>query len=363
MMIWKRKLFLGITIGETTAVIGFYLFMALSYNFTIAMISKPYLKPGEELYSWWKLTRELIDYSIKLVLTIPVWWLLFRVMKGQPFWKKLLMHLVTLPIFIFSWKSLYYYFCDRMGHPHLSGPLEVWDVYIPTLFYVMQFCFFHLYEHYRAFQREQRTTTELRELALQTEMQSLKAQIQPHFLFNTLNSISASVPANLERTRELIARLAETFRFALQASEHEVVPLKHELEFVKAYLELEKERFSDRLQLHYEIDESLLDIPVPPMILQPLIENAIKHGIAGSVEGGSITISIQRLDKYARVSISDSGPGLRNCTPEKALQKGIGLRNTHQRLLKYYGQPIHFSVNQPSGVKVYFELPIKRNDR
>jgi two-component system, LytTR family, sensor kinase len=186
----------------------------------------------------------------------------------------------------------------------------------------------------------------------------LKAQIQPHFLFNTLNSISASVPKEMEHTREMIAKLADTFRYSLQASEQEWISLEEELDFTKTTLDLEKERLKKRLTVVYNIDESLLGIKIPPMLLQPITENAIKHGIAPSIEGGTITIEIRREKNKALVSISDTGIGYQGQLNEKLFEKGIGLRNTNLRLLKLYNEKIVVEKNVPTGLKFSFTIPI-----
>jgi len=353
---WGRKLFWGITIGEAAVVLGFYLFMAITYKITINLNSRSFLPPGEPLFAFSKAKREFADYAIKLLLTIPIWWFIFRVLRKLSLGKKLLVHLAGLPLFVFGWKEIFYYVCEQVGWGHLTSDGEIWDIYIPALFYILQFGVFHMYHYYKQLREEQRVASELRQLSLQGEMNALRAQIQPHFLFNTLNSISASVPSQLEHTRELIHRLAETFRFALNYSDSDFVPLRKELDFIRAYLELEKERFSDRLKVEYEIVESTLKTPVPPMLLQPLIENALQHGISKSVEGGLIKISIKPLQNNIVIEISDTGAGL-TVTAQEALTKGIGLRNTNQRLQRLYGKSIQIGPNRPSGAKVYFEIP------
>jgi LytS/YehU family sensor histidine kinase len=188
-------------------------------------------------------------------------------------------------------------------------------------------------------------------------MATLKAQIQPHFLFNTLNSISASLPIEQEPTRKSIARLADTFRFAMNTAEKEQVPFREELEFIQNYLALEQERFTDRLRVVYAVDEAALQSCVPPFLLQPLIENALKHGIGKSIEGGTLELLVRVEDQKTCFEIRDTGAGLNGYTKSDLLQKGIGLKNTRERLLKLFNEEIQISSLDPKGTKVQFSIP------
>ena len=358
--LWNKKLWPNITLAEYLAVLLFYIFMAASYGITLSLNNTESRKNGAPLIQFTELGPQFLDYGLKLIVTIPIWLLIFRVMMNRPLWERLCIHLLTLPFFVFTWKALYYAACEKFGIGHLYGRAEVWDVYIPGLVYVLQFVLFHLYDYYLALKKHEQLSVELKTMALQNEMKALHAQVQPHFLFNTLNSISASVPAHLEHTRELISRLADTFRFSLDASRHETISLRKDLAFIRAYLDLERERFSDRLQVVYDIDESLLDVEVPPMLLQPLVENALRHGISKSVDGGKLMLSVQPAGNNIRICVTDTGAGLNGVSPAAALRKGTGLGNTHQRLMKLYGQPVIIEPVHPTGARVFFELPKKQ---
>jgi LytS/YehU family sensor histidine kinase len=224
--------------------------------------------------------------------------------------------------------------------------------------YFIQFAIFHAYDYWHQTIRQQEKEKALLRLAHTAELHTLKAQIQPHFLFNTLNSISASVPSSQEHTRTLIAQLADVFRFAMNVTDKESIPLEKELQFIRNFLALEQQRFGDRLTVSYNVDETLAGYPVPPMLLQPLVENAIKHGIAGSVEGGHIALTIQRNAGQVHFEISDTGKGINGTPQEKLFGKGIGLDNTRQRLLRLYGSHLHISNGSPKGCLVQFSLPI-----
>jgi two-component system, LytTR family, sensor kinase len=345
-----KQLFWGIRIWQLLGFIGFYLFFALQYWLAIGLTT-----------DWnnniWK--EALIDYFIlKLFLTLPLWWLYFILWKKKSIGFKIGMHLLTGIAWVFCWFHGYRFIQDLRGGFYLVGTGIWWDVYIPGLVYCLQFAVFHVYDFYLQTQKQKQKEKILMQAAYNSEVNALKAQIQPHFLFNTLNSISASVPKEMEHTREMIAKLADTFRFSLQASEQEWISLEEELNFTRITLELEKERLKKRLKIVYNVDESLLQTKVPPMLLQPITENAIKYGIAPSIEGGSIAITIKRIGNKVNISISNTGENYKGELDDTIFNKGIGLRNTNQRLEKLFGEKITVSKNLPSGLVFSFNLPI-----
>ncbi|HEX8334965.1 MAG TPA: histidine kinase [Segetibacter sp.] len=354
--LWQRKLFWGISLKELALLLSFYFFMATAYYIAIVYNTRHFLKGSTDV-SWVSFSRELMDYGLKFLLTIPLWWLVFRGLKAIALWKKLMVHFVTLPLFVLSWRTIYYYFCDKIGYGHLNGDGSVWDIYIPGLFYAVQFGLFHMINYYNALQKQQKLSAELKQLAVQNEMNVLKAQIQPHFLFNTLNSISAAVPPHNEHTRELIAKLADVFRYAMNAAQKELITLEEELDFIKNSLVLEQERFRDRLKVVFDIDPRAHKMLVPPMLLQPIIENAIKHGISKSVEGGVVSVKIFLEENKINFEIRDTGAGLNGYSVSRLFSKGIGLSNTRQRLKKLYNEDINIVANTPKGTTVSFNIP------
>jgi hypothetical protein len=305
----------------------------------------------------WK--EALLDYFLlKLFLTLPIWWLFFKYWADKSIVFKVTMHLITGAVWVFCWFKGYRIIQDFRGGFYLKGDAIWWDVYIPGLLYCLQFAIFHLYDFYLQNEKQKKKEKDLMQTAYNSELNALKAQIQPHFLFNTLNSISASVPKEMEHTRELIAKLADTFRYSLTASEADKITLAQELDFTKTVLDLEKERLKKRLEVEYKVDESLLQMALPPMLLQPITENAIKHGIAPKVEGGKISISIQKVGDRAQFTISDTGVGYNGSLDVAIFTKGIGLRNTNLRLQKTYGESIQVQHNKPAGLIFIFCIPI-----
>lgn len=352
----EKKLIWNISLRELVIFLFFHLLVGLSY--WIALYITADFHPVKV-----KVVTICtgVNFAVKLFYIIPVYWLIFWKYRNWHLKNRLLLHLVAWPLYIYAWITTYYFILDQLPQGksfHLTWPFSFWDYFIGSLMYVVQFAALHMYENYILLKKQQAKEKELLKLTHQSEMNALKAQIQPHFLFNTLNSISASVPSQLERTRELIARLADTFRFALNASANEMIPLRDELEFTRAYLELENERFHDRLTVRYDIANEILDLKMPPMLLQPIVENSLKHGIGKSVKGGSIEISARPHNGMVRFEIADTGPGLGNTTKETAIQKGTGLKNTCQRLQKLYNTSLQLEDNSPSGLRVIFDLPL-----
>ncbi|HZH63758.1 MAG TPA: histidine kinase [Flavisolibacter sp.] len=348
----------GNSFHKVLVVLIFYWLMATAYYFTILYNVQSSVLASGNFWNGESYSRILLDYSLKLILTVPVWLLIFRVFESIVLWKRIMLHFLTLPLFIFLWKASFYYLCELLGYGHLKGNGEIWDVYIPFLFYILQFALFHVYHYYQQLQEQQRLSAELKQHAFKSEITTLKAQIHPHFLFNTLNSISAGLPIEQEHTRQSIARLADTFRYAMNTAQKEHILFRDELHFIQNYLALEQERFSDRLEVIYSIDPLALDTSVPPFLLQPLVENALKHGIGKSVEGGIIQLSVKIMNDKINYEVLDTGAGLNGYSPKDIFIKGIGLQNTRLRLLKLYNEEITICNNSPKGTKVLFSIPL-----
>ena len=313
-----------------------------------------FLSSDREYNAW---DQTLLNYLLKAILSLPVYYFIFIRCGKWPLQKQLWLHLITMPLYVGVWFHLFRLIANWLKVGYLGGTGAWWDVYIPMLLYIIQFTVIHAYKYYRNTVLQQMRLSELQAAALQNEMSALKAQINPHFLFNTLNSISASVPSAQEKTRELIANLADTFRHALKASQHDWVTLQEEIHFIEQYLMLEKQRFGERLQFNIHYPQTLASYQIPPMLLQPLVENAIKHGVGVSTTVVTIDIRIEEENNQLKVTISDDGPG-----PFEAPDNsnwGVGLSNTAQRLKKQFGKKLIIEANSPQGVQVYFFIPKK----
>ena len=196
----------------------------------------------------------------------------------------------------------------------------------------------------------------------QAQLQALKMQLHPHFLFNTLNSISALLDEDVEAADEMIARLGDFLRLTLENSGAQEVSLQEELEFLRCYLEIEQVRFQDRLTVRMDIEPQTLDAKVPNLILQPIVENAIRHGIVARIAPGRIEIRAGRVGGTLQLQVKDNGPGL--SSPQDSagkLRGGLGLANTRARLEQLYGLSHRFDMSDAAegGLQVTLEIPFE----
>ncbi|MBT8274263.1 MAG: histidine kinase [Bacteroidia bacterium] len=350
----KRRTF-GILNAELLVFFGIYVFFAVFYHVTLYVNRMGFQDPEDVLLSPRTFMDDSgLDYLLKMLFTIPIWYLMFRKLRHWTLRKRLLLHVIFLPAFVLLWQQAYYFICKQIGFGHLGGSGKVWDIYIPALFYILQFGIIHAYNYYLDNRKKLKLEGELRTAALKSELSALKAQLNPHFLYNIFNTISASVPAENEKTRLLIAELSDLFRYQLKASQVEKVSLREELEFVNKYLDLEKARFQDRLQIEVNVPDDILDEMIPPMLLQPLVENSVKHGLSSLIEGGTISITIKKKGDKLAFEIADTGIGVSN--KESLFEKGIGLNNTRLRLEKMYQSKLMLSDNVPQGLKINFAI-------
>lgn len=196
----------------------------------------------------------------------------------------------------------------------------------------------------------------------EARLQALQMQLHPHFLFNTMHSITALILQKDDRGAiSMVRRLSDFLRITIESADVQLVPLKNELEFTERYLEIEHIRFQDRLTVTMDIDPRALDAEVPNMILQPLVENAVRHGIALQSTASRIQIRAQLQDGHVRLEVCDDGRGLMSNGGE-ICGRGVGLKNTRERLSQHYGEDYHFSLlpGENGGAVSTVVLPFKR---
>jgi hypothetical protein len=186
----------------------------------------------------------------------------------------------------------------------------------------------------------------LRRLLTEAELKALRTQVDPHFLFNTLNTIADLISTNPEQAERMTERLAECFRYALATHSREFSTLDEELDFARHYLDIEQVRFGERLRVQLSRGDALGNEAIPSLLLQPLLENAIRHGLAPVREGGRVSVSAHREGERLRLHVEDDGVGL---SPGFAHREGIGLRNVQDRLHTLYGEAAEFIIGQRSG--------------
>jgi two-component system LytT family sensor kinase len=194
----------------------------------------------------------------------------------------------------------------------------------------------------------------------EARLNALTSRLQPHFLFNTLNAIAALVREDPRRAERLLARLSDLLRHALRDAEQSEVTLENELSFVEKYAEVQETRFGPRLNVAFDIDPDVLSAKVPPLLLQPIVENAFRHGLAPRSGSGSIWVRAQEQEDRLLLSVTDDGIGL----PPAGVQDGVGLRTTRARLRQLYGEDFQFDLTGPArgGALCTIILPLRRHD-
>ncbi|HEX4807572.1 MAG TPA: histidine kinase [Bryobacteraceae bacterium] len=203
-------------------------------------------------------------------------------------------------------------------------------------------------------------SSQLESQLTRAHLSALKMQLQPHFLFNTLNAIMVLVRQQKSReAEEMLGRLSDLLRCVLDDVDTQEVPLRRELEYLQLYLSIEEVRFQDRLRVEVTVDPEAFDASVPHMVLQPIVENAIRHGVGRSSSAGEIRISARRVNGVLEMEVQDDGPGLAPASADQT--RGIGLANTRARLAQLYGDAASLSVqnDEHRGVKATVVLPYR----
>jgi hypothetical protein len=317
---------------------------------------------------------QVIYWSTWAVICPAIFWLCRRLYDGPRIWSRyvpgLLLGLVAVSFlhpllenafwFAKAWTE---YWLSRGANPPGDYFSKVWAAVLkgsgtnPFMFGVIA-CVWHAMRYANDLRDRQIKSLELESRLREAQLQALRSQLNPHFLFNTLHSIAELVHADPDLAEKLVLRLGELLHKVLASSTQQEVPLVEEIEFIKAYLDIEQMRLGDRLRVEWDIADELLNVQVPSLVLQPLVENAIQHGIASSNEPGDLRIRARREEGFLRLQVRDSGPGLPQ--PGEPAQLGIGLRNTQARLQTIYGDQHDFELINNDGLTVNLRLPIAR---
>ncbi len=227
-------------------------------------------------------------------------------------------------------------------------------------------------KYYNLLQIERARTVRAESLAHEAQLRMLRYQLNPHFLFNTLNAISTLIlERNSESANHMVSKLSHFLRYSLDKDPMQKVELEHEINTMRLYLEIEQVRFDDRLTVEIDVAEDARRALVPSLILQPLIENAIKYAVAGSEEGGKITIKGRVIDDDLHLQVIDDGPGMEGPGSDVSVPEnkgrgerrgGVGLANTRERLSELYGerQSLRFSRAEPHGLQIDIRIPLER---
>jgi len=209
-----------------------------------------------------------------------------------------------------------------------------------------------------ALRTKERDEAEARRLAIEAQLASLESRVNPHFLFNTLNSIAALVPRDPEGAERMTGQLASLMRSALDTAGSPTVPLEDELKVVRDYLDIERVRFGERLRYTFTLDEHALKTPVPRLSLQTLVENSVKFAVSPRPEGATIAVNAQMIDSCVRIEVKDDGPGFGGA----GMPTGHGLALLEARLKMIFGDRATLSVENQSGggARVWLTVPAEK---
>jgi signal transduction histidine kinase len=222
--------------------------------------------------------------------------------------------------------------------------------------------FVHALDYHRESQERELAAAQLQTQLAEAQLEALQRQLHPHFLFNTLNTISALMHRDANAADEMLVQLADLLRLTLDRVGTQQVPLKDEIDFLRKYLEIEQTRFGDRLQVNIDVDHEVLDALVPNLVLQPLVENALRHGIGPRVGAGRVDVKARQSADILTLTVRDNGVGL---SPDKlnALHAGVGLSNTRSRLENLYGDRHRFEFQTPPGGGLLVTIVIPMGQR
>jgi len=265
------------------------------------------------------------------------------------------------------WDSVHrhwsYAFWDSSTHSFTYSWLAVRNMFLGSVVddittYIPIVIIAHALLYYRRLQSRELRATQLASQLTKARLQTLKSQMQPHFLFNTLHSISALMLTNVIAADRMMTSLSDLLRMSLEDNGNQLTTLSRELEFVSVYIEIEKARFEDRLHVVFDIAPECLDTQVPHLLLQPLVENAVRHGISKRSQPGEIIVIAKHSEDKLEVWVRDNGPGLVE-SAEEAFRRGLGLRIARERLQELYGEGQACRIrNMPEGgAEVYVSVP------
>ena len=293
-------------------------------------------------------------------------WLVRRFRIERSNWKRRSLLHFFLSVFLTSGLTALHYvvFMLLLGHGSSITPMRTFGyLYYNLDRWVLVYWFIllmsHAFNYYNSFRKNELKASQLRTQLVQSQLEALKMQIHPHFLFNTLHSISALLSRDTEGARRMITRLGDFLRLTLENSGSMEVTLQQEIEFLNGYLEIERIRFQDRLTTDIRVDPEVLDVRVPNLILQPIVENAMRHAIGNSASGRIEVIAAPR-NGVVRIEVKDNGPGIGTDRLLEARRgRGLGLANTRARLAGLYGDAARFELNNDpaGGLIVALEIP------
>lgn len=347
---WVLALWLGIGLFDASQTVFVMRAEGMHHNWTRLFITN--------VLAWlpWMLATPII-FRLGYRFPVGLW-------KRPNFWMSHLSAIAIINLFAAGWVALW----EKMLNPFalMPGPEAFDQLWLHKFYggalssiilYVLLLLIAHISDTQRRFAVQQAETARLNEQLTKAQLNALRRQIEPHFLFNTLNAIAGLVRERRDDAAvNMISSLSDFLRRVVNDSEHPQVSLAEELEFTRKYLDIQKARFADRLEFTVEVPDELLSAQVPSLILQPMVENAVKHGIATRVQGGAVRITVVQANGMLRLAVYNDGPQLIGGWEND--HSGVGIRNVRTRLESLYGKEFELKLhNHSGGVEVLISVP------
>ncbi|MEY2409696.1 MAG: two-component system, LytTR family, sensor kinase [Verrucomicrobiota bacterium] len=333
---------------------GFGVWTALGLAFASQLFLSR-AKVGDPVSWSFAFNRAFADWYVYGLLSVPALWLAqhFPLERGR--WQRgVVMHAIGCAGFSIAWMALRavlekWLTRDDLFPASFAAAFKsklLATFFLNVLIYWFIVVLWHAAHSYQELHRREVQTAELEARLTAARLQALQMQLNPHFLFNTLNTISSLMHKDVEAADRMVARLSDLLRYALESTDAQEVPLRQELAFLDGYLEIQQARFGERLRVTREIEPATLGGRMPNLLLQPMVENAIEHGIAPHARPGQIVLRASRHGERLQLEVEDNGAGLR---PGEPLVEGVGIANTRARLQQLYGTRHEFLLIQAPG--------------
>lgn len=344
----QRRALIIYSIIWLLSVIGNFLILRLNRDFPVSIsLSEAVL-------------QNVLFAILGLIAWYPTRYIPFR--KDSPFYS-ILAHVMAGIVVVATWLILTVgilralFGSDEAYNSYLTFSI-FWRGFVGVMVYLMIVLIYYLISYARSLRERAQAEEKLRTLVKEAELNMLKSQINPHFLFNSLNSISSLIISNPEEAREMIIRLSDFLRYSLKHRENEFVPLEEEIVRMQDYLSIEKIRFGDKLHYDLHVSKDCGKVQVPTMILQPLIENAIKHGVYESLEPVSVSFTCQLKSEFLQLELQN------DFDPSQPARRGtgVGLQNVSERMRLAYDGKATMSKKSEEGIfKVTLYIPLEKN--
>ena len=306
------------------------------------------------------LVLALADWYVWAALFPLILWLARRFPLEPRNWRRGMLIQLPASVFLSIFKMMIEFFVRRQLAPDFARRFPSLEFYSTLFIFWAIVGAIYAFDYYRKYRQHELRASQLETQLSQAQLQALRMQLNPHFLFNTLHAISSLMHKDVGAADRMISQLSDLLRLTLENAGQQEVSLRQELEFLESYLEIEQTRFRDRLQIRMEIAPETLDACVPHLILQPLVENAIRHGIAPRAASGTVEIHARRAADKLELQVLDNGGGLPNGALN-GLKEGVGLTNTRARLEQLYGAAQRFELNNRTegGLTVSLTIPFR----